>query len=118
VPAWAIAQLPIDPRFAVGYPVGISLVAYWFYAVDKRQAIFHQWRISESTLHLLELIGGWPGAFVAQRRLRHKCSKRSYQAIFWMIVLIYQYVAFDVLNNGRLSRIIMPALRALSGVAR
>jgi len=41
-------------------------------------------------LHLLELLGGWPGAFLAQRRLRHKCSKRRYQFVFWLIVLAYQ----------------------------
>ena len=114
-PAWAIAKLPVDPRIALGYPIGISLVAYWLYAVDKRRALAQQWRISESSLHLVELIGGWPGAFVAQRRLRHKCSKRSYQAIFWMIVLIYQYVAFDVLRDGPVSRVIYSDASSIVG---
>jgi uncharacterized membrane protein YsdA (DUF1294 family) len=55
-------------------------------------------------LHLFELIGGWPGAFVAQRHLRHKCSKAAYLVIFWLIVLIYQYAAIDSLFNWKLSR--------------
>lgn len=53
----------------------------------------------EARLHFMELIGGWPGAFLAQRRLRHKCSKVSYQVVFWMIVIAYQLAAFDSLQQ-------------------
>ena len=60
--------------------------------------------MSEAQLHLLELLGGWPGALLAQRRLRHKCSKRSYQIVFWLIVLAYQFAAMDSLQNWQLSR--------------
>ncbi|HSH15989.1 MAG TPA: DUF1294 domain-containing protein [Verrucomicrobiae bacterium] len=52
-------------------------------------------RVSEANLHLLELLGGWPAALLAQRRLRHKCSKGSYQFMFWLIVLGHQFVAGD-----------------------
>ena len=55
-------------------------------------------------LHLLELLGGWPGAFLAQRRLRHKCSKGSYQFVFWLIVLGYQFAAYDSLQHWQYSR--------------
>jgi uncharacterized membrane protein YsdA (DUF1294 family) len=50
----------------------------------------------------LELAGGWPGAFLAQRRLRHKCSKVSYQITFWLIVSLHIYVATDYLLGWRL----------------
>jgi hypothetical protein len=53
---------------------------------------------------MTELLGGWPGAFLAQRRLRHKCSKVSYQFVFWLIVLAYQFAAFDSIQNWRFSR--------------
>jgi hypothetical protein len=33
--------------------------------------------------------------FVAQRWLRHKTSKTSFKIVFWLIVLIRQYVAMD-----------------------
>jgi hypothetical protein len=33
-----------------------------------------------------------------------KCSKRSYQVVFWLIVLAYQFAAFDSLHNWQLSR--------------
>jgi uncharacterized membrane protein YsdA (DUF1294 family) len=56
------------------------------------------------------LLGGWPGAFLAQRRLRHKCSKGSYQFVFWGIVLLYQLAAADVLLDHQLSRALIERL--------
>jgi len=34
------------------------------------------------------LLGGWPGALVAQNRLRHKSSKMSFLVVFWATVLL------------------------------
>ncbi len=105
LPAVALHRLALDFRWAAAYPVVIGLAAYAAYALDKRRARAGEWRVPEASLHLLELLGGWPGAFLAQRRLRHKCSKGSYQALFWLIVLAYQFAAWDSLNNWRLSRV-------------
>jgi uncharacterized membrane protein YsdA (DUF1294 family) len=35
-------------------------------------------------LHLFGLIGGWPGALLAQNFLRHKSKKWSFQVVFWV----------------------------------
>jgi uncharacterized membrane protein YsdA (DUF1294 family) len=56
---------------------------------DKRAAIRRTWRVPESSLHLAELCGGWPGAYVAQQTMRHKTVKQPYQAIYWLIVLLH-----------------------------
>ena len=61
-------------------------------------------RIPEQTLHLLEILGGWPAAFLAQRVLRHKSSKVSYQIAFWLIVLLYQFVAIDFQRDWKVSQ--------------
>ena len=50
---------------------------------------------------------GWPGAVLSQRRLRHKCSKASYQVGFWLIDVIFQIVAADVMLDQRLSQALM-----------
>jgi uncharacterized membrane protein YsdA (DUF1294 family) len=60
------------------------------------------------------LLGGWPGAFLAQRRLRHKCSKASYQFLFWIIVLAHQFAALDSLQDWRLSRTALNWLQTTS----
>ena len=65
-----------------------SFVAFVAYALDKSAARNDQWRTKESTLHLFALAGGWPGALAAQRLLRHKSSKQSFQFVFWVTVIL------------------------------
>ena len=65
----------------------MSVLAILAYAVDKHAAQTGAYRISEQTLLLLGLFGGWPGALLAQRLFRHKTVKRSFQAVFWASVV-------------------------------
>ncbi len=65
------------------------------YRADKKAAISGKWRKPESGLHLVELLGGWPGAFIAQRIYRHKTKKKSYQMIFRSIVFLHLAVWTD-----------------------
>lgn len=67
---------------------GASAVAFIAYALDKSAAKNNRWRTQESTLHLFALFGGWPGALAAQRLLRHKSKKLSFQLIFWATVFL------------------------------
>lgn len=101
LPAIALHRRGVDFRWVGSYVVVIGAVSYGSYALDKRRARAKEWRISEAGLHLTELLGGWPGAFLAQRRLRHKVSKPGYQFVFWLIVLAYQFAAFDSFQNWR-----------------
>jgi uncharacterized membrane protein YsdA (DUF1294 family)/cold shock CspA family protein len=88
----------------------VSAITYGMYAYDKQQAIAGEWRVPEATLHFAELLGGWPGAYLAQRWLRHKCSKASYQVVFWGIVVLFQIAAADVMLGHQLSRELMNRL--------
>ena len=63
----------------------MSVLAFCLYWTDKRRARGGTWRISEAALHGVELLGGWPGAWIAQRVFRHKWQKRPYMVVFWMI---------------------------------
>lgn len=100
------------PLAVLGLYAGASAAAFIAYAADKSAARDDRWRTKENTLHLLALIGGWPGALVAQNRLRHKTSKASFLAVFWTTVL---------LNCGALGLLSRPAgasaLKALLGVS-
>ncbi|WKJ89960.1 cold shock and DUF1294 domain-containing protein [Methylomonas montana] len=64
----------------------LSLSIFLIYAIDKTKAHKNKWRIPENTLHFFELLGGWPGALIAQRIMRHKNKKPSFQKVFWIIV--------------------------------
>jgi len=110
LPAIALHKLKADFRWAGVYALMMGTLSYACYVTDKRRARENAWRISENRLHLTELLGGWPGAFLAQRQLRHKCSKGSFQFVFWLIVIAYQVAAFDSLQNWRLSRMIWSAI--------
>ncbi|HEY9268928.1 MAG TPA: cold shock and DUF1294 domain-containing protein [Methylotenera sp.] len=67
--------------------VAASAITFGAYAFDKSAARNDQWRTKENTLHLFALVGGWPGALAAQRLLRHKSKKQSFQFVFWMTVV-------------------------------
>ena len=83
----------------VVYPLA-SLVTVLLYWQDKHQARSQAWRTPEKILHASELLGGWPGALVAQQLFRHKTRKLSYQLVFWGIVLAHQVFWLDFLWLG------------------
>jgi uncharacterized membrane protein YsdA (DUF1294 family) len=114
LPSLALIRLTssLDWRLIWGAPLAASVFAFLAYRGDKRRAEAGAWRIPESTLHLLELIGGWPGAFLGQRTFRHKTAKVSYQIIFWIIVLIYQLVSLDALVGWRFSKGVVRLIRS------
>ena len=76
------------PGKVFGFYLAASLAAFVFYAWDKSAAEKNHWRTKESTLHLIALAGGWPGALLAQKVLRHKSRKQSFQVVFWITVVL------------------------------
>jgi uncharacterized membrane protein YsdA (DUF1294 family)/cold shock CspA family protein len=102
--AWTWPRLLVLPAFAALYVyvvirwgfrpqvlmiyAGTSLLALLMYALDKSAARSGRWRTSEQTLHAIGLVGGWPGALLAQQWLRHKTSKQSFIAVFWVTVAL------------------------------
>lgn len=68
--------------------IAMSICAFVTYSVDKSAAFEHKPRIPEPFLHLLGLLCGWPGAWLAQRVWRHKTVKRTFQISFWLTVVL------------------------------
>ncbi len=83
-----------NPLPLIIYPV-MSWVTFALYADDKSRARSGSWRVPEKTLHLCEFFGGWLGGFFAQRKLRHKNRKQSYQLTFWAIVIFHQMLCLS-----------------------
>jgi uncharacterized membrane protein YsdA (DUF1294 family)/cold shock CspA family protein len=80
-----IGKLPV---IVVGLYTVMSLVAFIAYAIDKSAAQNGRWRTKESTLHIVSIIGGWPGAYFAQTKLRHKSSKDEFKSVYWLTVIL------------------------------
>ncbi len=76
--------------------LALSILTFVLYAADKRAAQTNRWRTPENTLLLIGLVGGWPGAAVAQQVLRHKTKKLSFRSRFWFTVIL-NVVAFVLL---------------------
>jgi uncharacterized membrane protein YsdA (DUF1294 family)/cold shock CspA family protein len=83
----SVLTAKIPPLILALYMV-VSLLTFIMYAVDKSAAKRGDWRTQESTLHFLSIAGGWPGAIVAQQKLRHKSKKQSFRVVFWVTVLL------------------------------
>ena len=76
------------PLIIAGLYLVMSFIAFVAYAIDKSAAQNGRWRTRESTLHMFSLVGGWPGAFFAQRKLHHKSSKEEFKTVYWVTVLV------------------------------
>ena len=84
----------------LAYPL-VSLFSFCQYWMDKQSAQKGRWRTPENSLHIAELLGGWPGALVAQQVFRHKTRKASFQLVFWAVVVLHQAFWIDRLLLDR-----------------
>jgi uncharacterized membrane protein YsdA (DUF1294 family)/cold shock CspA family protein len=90
-------MMRLPPLIVMIYGV-MSLLTFIAYALDKSAAQSGQWRTKEDTLHFLAILGGWPGAYLAQKYLRHKSKKKSFLAEFWSTVVVNCVLALLYLN--------------------
>ncbi|MAI34188.1 MAG: DUF1294 domain-containing protein [Rubripirellula sp.] len=77
-----------------------SCVTAGLYVWDKRMAVHERGRISERTLLLWCLLGGWPGAWITGNRIRHKTRKQSYRIRFGICVVINLVAAIGIFWLG------------------
>lgn len=70
------------------FSICLSIITFLVYAMDKSSARKDGQRTPEKMLHMLALLGGWPGALYAQQLLRHKSVKQPFRSIFWITVAL------------------------------
>ena len=96
---WLLHKLPVEVVFVYAVMSGIAI---FLYAFDKSAAQRGGWRTQENTLHTVALLGGWPGALLAQDLFRHKSRKTQFQVVFWITVLANCVGLIWVLRSGAL----------------
>lgn len=80
---------PMEWSLVAGWYVPASAATFAAFWIDKRRAARSLWRVPEATLHLMELAGGWPGALLAIKLVRHKSSKPAYWIVTWLIAVVH-----------------------------
>jgi len=72
----------------VWYLVIINFITFFVYGLDKAKAEGQSWRVKETRLLLLALIGGSLGAIAGMKIFRHKTKKVGFLLPFVVILLI------------------------------
>jgi uncharacterized membrane protein YsdA (DUF1294 family)/cold shock CspA family protein len=82
------AMRGLVPAWMLLFYLILSCITFLVYGNDKSRAISDRRRVPERRLHLLEFLGGWPGALVAQWYFWHKNRKPTFQAFYWIMVCL------------------------------
>jgi uncharacterized membrane protein YsdA (DUF1294 family) len=67
--------------------IGINVLTFFVYGIDKWRAKQGRWRISEATLLMLAIIGGSIGALLGMRIWHHKTMHKKFKYGLPLILL-------------------------------
>lgn len=93
IPAFALLLGALHLAAPLPRPVpllygALSTAVFIVYGMDKWAARRGGARVAETSLHLIALMGGWPGALLGQQLFRHKTSKPGFQRLSWAMVAL------------------------------
>jgi uncharacterized membrane protein YsdA (DUF1294 family)/cold shock CspA family protein len=94
------AAFGLLPPVLLGAYLGLSALSYLMYWWDKSAAQNGNRRTPENNLHLMDILGGWPGALVAQQQFHHKTAKPSFQMAFWVTVFLNVAICIWFVKSG------------------
>lgn len=78
----------------------MSIATFLLYGYDKIQSRNLEWRVKERTLHVMGLLGGWPGAIVGMHYFQHKTRKTAFLVGSWIIVGLWQVLWWKVCKGS------------------
>lgn len=93
VPAFALLlgllhlQQPLPRPVPVLYGA-LSTALFLVYGIDKWAARRGSARVANASLHLIALMGGWPGALLAQHIFRHKTAQPAFLRLTWAMAAL------------------------------
>jgi uncharacterized membrane protein YsdA (DUF1294 family) len=83
--ALAATLLRMAPAWALAAYLILGLVSFAVYGFDKRAARRGDWRVTEASLHGIDMIGGIAGGLFAQVVFRHKTRKEGFAIVTALI---------------------------------
>ena len=72
----------------ISYLLIVNIIAFITVYIDKQKAIKKQWRIRESTIIFISLIGGSIGTYLGMYFFRHKTKHLKFTLGIPIIILI------------------------------
>ena len=91
--AWGVWENRL-PVWVLAAALGVNVLTVLAYAKDPQGARPGYWRTSETFLHLLSLLGGWPSAGTAQTILQYRSRTQSFGTQDWGTVALHFTVLF------------------------
>nr|WP_312821198.1 DUF1294 domain-containing protein [Acinetobacter oleivorans] len=79
----------ILPAYTLLFVLMMNVLSYWLYSQDKEAAQLGNRRVPEQTLHIVSFLGGWPVAWWAQQKLRHKTQKQPFRKIYFCTIFLH-----------------------------
>ena len=76
----------------------MNIIALIIYGIDKRRAVRHEWRLSESTLLLPAALGGAYGALMGMLLFHHKTRKKKFVILVPLFVIIHTVILLMVIR--------------------
>ena len=71
------------------YLLGINLLAFFLYGIDKYRAVKDRWRIPEMTLLGVAFVGGSIGAWAGMQVFRHKTKHWQFKLLIPLFILLH-----------------------------
>ena len=81
------------------YFIAVNLAGLFFMGLDKYRARKNLWRIPESTLFIIAIIGGSIGSIIGMHLFRHK-TRHWYFVYGLQAILVLQAVLFFAILNS------------------
>lgn len=83
-----LSFMHILPNYSFIFIGLMNVLSYWLYAQDKEAAQLGKKRVPEQSLHIVAFLGGWPAAWLAQQKLRHKTQKQPFRKIYFCTIVL------------------------------
>lgn len=82
----------------IGYIIIINIISFFIMLYDKKQAIYHNFRISEKTIFIISLLLGGIGIYVGMYVFRHKTKHLKFTIGIPIVIILNIISVFYIFN--------------------